>query len=452
MEGVFQLSSTLVLPFWLLMIFAPRWRVTRPVMESGAPVLVLAALYTLLVLPRIGGIWADLARPELPKVAALLGSPEGATIGWIHFLAFDLFVGRWIYLDSRERRLSPGWVGPVLVLTLMFGPLGYLTYAGLRQLSGRGSEGVREQPETQPAAAPRLSGQLRGWSPALLGMACVSGVVLLPVVVGIFTDPRVITGAPAWLKPAKFLASTAIYAVTLAWFLSRVPGRPRWAEWIANVTTLGLVVELAIILGQAARGTTSHYNTATPLDAVLWQVMGGFILVVWLMGLGTAILLVRNPGTDRVLSASLGWGMVLALAGMAEGMLMATGSAHGVGVRDGGPGLPIVGWSTTGGDLRIAHFLGLHAMQAMPLLGWLLSRMPHFTERQRFGLLRAGALGYGGLMTLLTWQALRGQPLLRPDSLTWTALVVLTLGVAVLALAVVTGHQARKPEPCAGSV
>lgn len=439
METVFQVSSSLVLPFWLLMVFAPRWKVTHGVMRSAAPILVLAGLYAVLVLPRIGGIWADLARPELEKVAALLGSSEGATIGWIHFLAFDLFVGRWIYLDSRERGVSRWLVGPILLLTLMFGPLGYLVYSGTRLWTGRRDPDAERLPPVTPKAPADRTGSFSrlprfgSGSPALTATAFVSLAVLVPVAVGVFVDPRVITGAPAWLKPAKFLASVALYSLTLAWFLGQVPGRPRWTAWIANATTLGLGVELVIILVQAARGTTSHYNTVTPLDSILWQAMGGFILLVWLMGLGTAILLVRIPGADPLLAGALRWGMALALVGMAEGMFMARGGAHSVAVPDGGPGLPILGWSTTGGDLRVAHFLGLHAMQTVPLLAWLLGRAGGLDEGQRLRLLHAGAAGLGGLVLLTTWQALRGQPLLRPDALTWAALGALALGVTLAA-------------------
>jgi len=105
---------------------------------------LLALLYAALVLPRVGALLPLLARPELGAIAALLGTPEGATIGWVHFLAFDLFVGRWAYLDSRERGLSPWAMAPVLLLILMFGPLGLLAYLALRAVSGRSPAAVAE--------------------------------------------------------------------------------------------------------------------------------------------------------------------------------------------------------------------------------------------------------------------------------------------------------------------
>jgi hypothetical protein len=132
MDFIFRLSNVLVLPYWALVILLPRWRWTARIMRSpfvsGAP----AALYAALVLPRLGSIWPVVSRPTLSGIAALLGSPAGATIAWVHFLAFDLFVGRWIYLDSQERRISAWLVAPVLFLTLMLGPAGFLLYLAVR--------------------------------------------------------------------------------------------------------------------------------------------------------------------------------------------------------------------------------------------------------------------------------------------------------------------------------
>jgi hypothetical protein len=131
---LFRLSNVLVLPFWALMILLPRWRwttrVIRSPLVSGAP----AALYAALVLPRLAAIWPAVSRPTLNGMAALLGSPAGATIAWAHFLTFDLFVGRWIYLDGQERRVSAWFLAPVLFLTLMLGPAGLLFYLVIRSV------------------------------------------------------------------------------------------------------------------------------------------------------------------------------------------------------------------------------------------------------------------------------------------------------------------------------
>jgi hypothetical protein len=132
---LFRLSNLLVLPLWALMILLPRWRFTARIMRSPLASAAPAALYAALVLPLLGQIWPAIARPTLSGVAALLGTPAGATIAWVHFLAFDLFVGRWIYLDSQERRVRPWLMAPVLFFTLMLGPVGFLLYLVLRQIA-----------------------------------------------------------------------------------------------------------------------------------------------------------------------------------------------------------------------------------------------------------------------------------------------------------------------------
>lgn len=138
MEMVFGLSNLLVMPFWFLIILLPHWRQTQRIAASLFIVLPAALLYTALVLPALQSLLPLLANPQLDAIAALLGTPQGATVAWVHFLAFDLFVGRWAYLDSRSRNLTAWLVSPVLFLILMVGPLGLLIYLVLRAvLAGR---------------------------------------------------------------------------------------------------------------------------------------------------------------------------------------------------------------------------------------------------------------------------------------------------------------------------
>ena len=135
MAQIFSASFLLVAPFWLLLIFLPNWTWTARIVRSPWTIAPAALLYTSLVLPQLFSVLGAVAQPELAGIAALLGTPAGATIGWVHFLAFDLFVGRWLYLDSRERGLSPWFVSPVLLLTLMLAPVGFLAYLLLRSVA-----------------------------------------------------------------------------------------------------------------------------------------------------------------------------------------------------------------------------------------------------------------------------------------------------------------------------
>jgi hypothetical protein len=284
-------------------------------------------------------------------------------------------------------------------------------------------------------------------------------VTFLATVVGIFVDHRVITGAPAWLKPAKFAISISVYCFTFVWLLSFVENRPRLVRAVANVTAVGLIVEMIVITTQAARETTSHFNQTTPLNTALWFTMGAFIVLVWTMNLLLAVILILQRMRNRAFAWSLRLGLVISAIGMAVAFLMifptpeqaaVTSSGHGphivgahsVGVADGGPGLPFVGWSTVGGDLRAAHFLGLHALQILPFFGWLLTRrrggFALFTADDRLALVWILGVGYVGLVVLLTWQALRGQSVAHPDAETIAAAVVLAAGVATSTLLILT--------------
>lgn len=132
MQTLFSLSNLLVLPFWLLLIFAPHWRWTQRLAASPWIVAPAALLYTVLVLPNLGQLVPLLLSPSLDGVAALLGTPAGATIAWAHFVAFDLFAGRWAYLESRRLGISVWLTSPALFLILMVGPLGLLVFLLLR--------------------------------------------------------------------------------------------------------------------------------------------------------------------------------------------------------------------------------------------------------------------------------------------------------------------------------
>lgn len=134
MNTLFSLSSFLTLPFWVLMIILPRWRWTQRIMNSPLSIVAPAVLYALLVLPSIASVLPAVLNPSLAGIRELLGSEAGATIAWVHFLAFDVFVGRWAYLNSRERQISALLMAPILFFTLMLGPIGLLLYLAARTL------------------------------------------------------------------------------------------------------------------------------------------------------------------------------------------------------------------------------------------------------------------------------------------------------------------------------
>lgn len=114
------------------MIVLPKWRVTRRIISSPWIAAPVAIIYATLVLPNANQLLGELSNPSAKAIGELLGTPEGATVGWAHFLAFDLFVGRWAYLDNESRGIHPLLMAPLLFLILMFGPLGFLLYLTAR--------------------------------------------------------------------------------------------------------------------------------------------------------------------------------------------------------------------------------------------------------------------------------------------------------------------------------
>jgi hypothetical protein len=308
----------------------------------------------------------------------------------------------------------------------------------------------------------------RAWhrNAPLTAMVVAMLALLAVSIVGVAVDPRVITGAPAWLKPAKFATSIAIYGATLLWLLQFLSDRPRLVKAVGWLVAAGLTTEMILIAMQVIRGTTSHFNEATPFDSTVFHIMAGVIAAIWLLNLFVAILLFRRQFAAPSLVWGVRMGVIAALLGMAVAFLMpqptpaqeqlkdATGSspivgAHSVGVADGGPGLPVVGWSTVGGDLRVPHFVGLHGLQMLPFVGWLLASFAPtwLSARARAQLAIVAGIAWIALLLLLTWQALRAQPLIAPDSLThmgFTALVAVAGALAAVVIAREAGTRATR--------
>ncbi|MGW0520019.1 hypothetical protein [Crossiella sp. NPDC003009] len=295
-------------------------------------------------------------------------------------------------------------------------------------------------------------------------------VSTLASLAGLVFDDRLLGGQPIWAKPLKFSVSLLLYLPTWAWMLSlqRIPRR--WTWWTATAIAVLTTLEVVLIVFQVLRGQASHFNQATPFDAGLFQLMGAMITVVWVLNMAQGVVLLRDRLPDRPMAWAIRGGIVLGSVGIGLAFLM-TGptpdqlhalqqnlpvdalGAHSVGVPDGGPGMPLTGWSLTGGDLRIPHFIGIHAMQALPLLALLLAgaaaRRPRLADpgvRTRLVMLGTGV--YAGLTGLVTWQALRGQSIAAPDAWTLLALGALVLATGLLARRILR----RTPDPVAEPV
>ena len=271
---------------------------------------------------------------------------------------------------------------------------------------------VAERPAaTSPSLPARAAEALRvlhrvnaplSWTGWLnLGLAGLA-LVLLPL------DHRLVTGLPVWMKPLKFSLSITAFTWTLGWLLADLPaGAQRSVRRIGWGVAATMLVEQAVIFGQAARGTTSHYNASTPLNGLLFSAMGvGIMLNTALVTWAVYLAWRYRPHGPAGYVWGLRLGLLEFLVGSVLGGFMIHAGQHTVGHADGGPGLPGLGWSTVAGDLRLAHFLGMHALQALPLLGWAASRR---VPRRAVPLVLAGAALWAGAVAALLLQALAGR-------------------------------------------
>lgn len=445
-EQLFSVSGLTVLPIWALMVMAPRWRATRRLLSSSLVLVAPALLYAALVVPDLGAILPAVMLPRLDQISTLLGQPRGTTIAWVHFLAFDLFVGRWIYLDSGRRGLSPWLVSPLLLLTLLLGPLGLLSYLALR------AQIVRHWAQRARVLIHRSGIMDQPGSRALALTALGAGLLMVASLFMQLVDARLVGGASVWAKPAKFGASVALGALAMALIVRRLP-TGRGLQRASLLMAAMLCLELTLIVMQAVRGVHSHFNARTTFDYAVFQAMGAGISVFWGAQAYVTWRAFRHPFSSPALARGIRMGLLIAVIGGALGFIMpipttaqrasmASGEtttaigAHAVGVPDGGPGMPLTRWSTSGGDLRVPHFVGLHALQLLPLLGWALSRR---RQRRADELVLFAGLAYLGLVLTTLIQALRGQPLLSPDAI--TAL----LGAGTLVLAALLTVLLRRP-------
>jgi hypothetical protein len=262
-------------------------------------------------------------------------------------------------------------------------------------------------------------------SAPLTAVGIVMLVAFAASAIAMAVDPSQILGAPRWLKPAKFASSSAIYAFTLAWIVTWLPDRRRLTAIVGGVTAVVLALEVGIIDVQAARGVTSHFNQATALDASLFAIMGTAIVVLWVAAMVLTVALFRHRFEDATFGWALRLGMLLTVLGQGTGALMTIPSSgqleaarrtglqvsgsHTVGAPDGGPGLPITGWSREHGDLRVPHFVGMHAVQLLPAIAWAIGLVASGAGRRPA--VFVAAAGYYALFAILLAQALAGHPL-----------------------------------------
>ena len=253
-----------------------------------------------------------------------------------------------------------------------------------------------------------LFARIRNISPAFYycGLAHFALFVLI-LIISQF-DQRQLLGINLWIKPMKFALSIAIYSLTWPLLLQYLPFE-RAKKRFTNFSVFALTFEMVCIATQAARGQLSHFNLTGIYNSLVFDSMGVVIVLQTLFALYIGCLFFKvKPGQmPAALLWSIRLGIIMAGVFALEGGMMAARMAHTIGADDGGPGLPFFNWSRMAGDLRIAHFLGLHALQIIPLFA-LFTGFKTATATVIFG------TAYFVLVSLLLYNAMLGLPLSFP--------------------------------------
>jgi hypothetical protein len=220
-----------------------------------------------------------------------------------------------------------------------------------------------------------LISELRHRDPLLFWTGAAMLLAFIVAALVSIGDTRTILGLNPWIKPMKFLTSITIFLWTVGWFMPETRPNQTLRKTVSYTIAIAMIIEIACIILQSARGVTSHFNHASPFDDAIFSIMGITIFVNTLAMILFLWMIRRDTPEQR---AGYIWGIRLGVAlfllASFEGAVIVANDAHTVGAADGGAGLPFVNWSTTHGDLRVAHFFGMHAMQGLPLLGFFLDR------------------------------------------------------------------------------
>ena len=236
------------------------------------------------------------------------------------------------------------------------------------------------------------------------GWACFAGGLVSILLTQ--TSTVQVLGINAWIKPMKFYLSVWIFCWTMGWILFELH-QPKPVYYYSIMVVVVMVIENGIITWQAANGRLSHFNTSSVLYSMLFSIMGVAIvaLTVWTLIIGLRFFKLTTADVQAGYLWGIRLGILLFVLFSFEGGLMASRLSHTVGAADGSPGLPVLNWSKQHGDLRVAHFVGIHALQLLPLLGYYL-----FRSSKEIIIV---AVVYFLIVSFLFIQAIRGMPLLR---------------------------------------
>lgn len=226
----------------------------------------------------------------------------------------------------------------------------------------------------QPAASRSFFAELRRRQPTLAAAALLFLLGALPCLIAMVVDPRTVNDVSVWIKPAKFFVSLALLCATLAWYFGYLPEaaqRTRSGRFVIVAPLVAGGLEMLWLVSAAVAGVPAHFNRGSLFWEVAYNAAGAGATVLLIAVLVQGLMIGRDrdsrvPPAMRsafVLAAVLSFVLTLVTA-----MTLSSGAGHWVGgtPSDAG-GLPLLGWSRSGGDLRVAHFFALHIHQALPI-------------------------------------------------------------------------------------
>ena len=227
--------------------------------------------------------------------------------------------------------------------------------------------------------------------------------MLLFSLIAILFDNRTLLGESVWLKPIKFAISIPIYCITIALLLKVYPYSFKIKQWLSRIIGWVLILEIPLVMLQAARGVRSHFNSTTAFDGMVFGSMGILILIntlVLFYMMFTAFFKKLDTTVMMQRAIQIGWlGMIVSII---AGQIMIGNMAHSVGVPDGGAGIPVTHWSTEGGDWRAVHFLGMHGIQIFPLFAYFAGKYQWKYGQWLIGISGIAYLAFIGLIFIRT--------------------------------------------------
>ncbi|MDH4472257.1 MAG: hypothetical protein QE487_06595 [Fluviicola sp.] len=233
------------------------------------------------------------------------------------------------------------------------------------------------------------------------GLLCLFAALVFIILA--WVNSNTVLGVKAWYKPFKFAFSIFLYSWTMGWFCSYLPN---FSTSFFNWTVIVLLgFEIVYIALQASRGQLSHFNVSTPLYSAMYSMMAIAATIISLYTAYIAVLFFTSelPQLSTHYLWSIRLGLILFVIFSLEGFFMGSRMAHTVGAADGGGGIPILNWSMKYGDLRIAHFIGMHALQVLPILSYYVLKGTKLTI--------VLSIIYGLLAVFTLFQALQAKPI-----------------------------------------